>query len=295
MIALAAADTIAGISTSATTVNCTIFGDQIASAADAYQCLYQGQLPSSATTLYTSPGSTATLISNIHLFNTGTTVQTVTLYRGGTGSSNQIASFQIPPSGTAVYEAGVGWQVYSQGGLLYGTSVGPGGQGTSPTSMQSLTASSANLVLGSSIALITNALSVGSRYRFIVNLVKTAAGTNTWTAALKWGTANTTADAAVATWTSGTNTAALDAGILIIEATVTTLGGSAAFNCLGMWAGAGTWGAGLGGVGASSPGTAIPGSTATFTSTLTSPFLHVDVTPGASAVMTAVASAERLV
>jgi hypothetical protein len=163
-----------------------------------------------------------------------------------------------------------------------------GGIGTPATASQSLTAGSANVVNGTLVQLPTGNLKVGSRFKFHMNVIKTAAGTATWTAVVKYGTAGTTSDAAIATFTSGTNTAASDQANLIIEATITALGAAATANCIAMFTNTLTDITGLGRI----PQT--PGSTATFDSTAANPFLHVDITPGASAVMTTVAASERL-
>lgn len=166
-----------------------------------------------------------------------------------------------------------------------------GGVGTPPSVGQSLTAGSANLVSGTSIALTTGSLVVGQRFRFHLSLSKTGAGTATWQVFVKYGTANSTADGAIATWTSGTNTALVDVAILIIEVVITALGSgtSATANCLAFYGNSyGSAVTGLGSLGAN------PGSTSGFDSTATSPFLHIDITPGASAVMSAVAMAEQI-
>lgn len=163
-----------------------------------------------------------------------------------------------------------------------------GGIGTPAAADQSLTASAANVATGTLVQLPTGNLKVGSRFRFHLNLIKTLAGTATWTVAVKWGTAGTTADAAVATWTSGTNTAAVDQANLHIDAVVTALGASATMACIATYSNTLTDVTGLGRIGH------VPGSTATFDSNAANPFIHVDVTPGAAAVMTSVASAERL-
>lgn len=180
------------------------------------------------------------------------------------------------------YVEGKGWEE------LPATSPYLGGVGTPSTAAQSLTAATANVVSGTLVQLPTGNLKVGSRFRIHIGLDKTAAGTATWIAALKWGTAGTNADAAVASWTSGTNTAAIDQATLDIEAVVTALGATATMACIAFFVNTLTNVTGLGKINFN------PTSTATFDSTLANPFIHVDVTPGASAVMTAVASAERL-
>jgi hypothetical protein len=124
-----------------------------------------------------------------------------------------------------------------------------------------------------------------------VGLTKTAAagGTNTWQVRLAFGTAGTNSDAAIATWTSGTNTAAIDQAILVIEVRVTGTGGTATATGIAFYNNTLTNATGLGII------NAAPGSTATFNAGATTPFIHVDVSPGASAVMTGWGSAEQLV
>jgi hypothetical protein len=96
--------------------------------ATGYQILAQGQLASAAASIY-NPGATATaLISNISLFNTGGSVQTVTLYAEGTAGANELWVGQIPAGGSASYESGQGWTVYTATGLVViptGVSINP--------------------------------------------------------------------------------------------------------------------------------------------------------------------------
>lgn len=174
-------------------------------------------------------------------------------------------------------------------GFVHLTASSPilGGVGTPATAAQSLSVA-ANVVNGTLIQLPTSNLKVGSRFRIHIGVDKTAAGTATWAVALKWGTAGTTSDAAVASWTSGTNTAAIDQATIDIEAVVATLGASATMNCIAFYVNTLTNVTGLGKISFN------PSSTASFDSTAANPFLHVDITPGASAVMTSIASVERL-
>lgn len=58
--------------------------------ADAYKQLYQGQLPSSAATLYTVPGATSAIIRHISVVNNDTVARTCAFYRGGTAATNLI-------------------------------------------------------------------------------------------------------------------------------------------------------------------------------------------------------------
>lgn len=166
--------------------------------------------------------------------------------------------------------------------------INSGGQGTINSAAQALTASQANRISGTSIPLPTEVLKVGSRFKFEVGTDKTAAGAAPWSVAVKFGTADTTADAAIATWTSGTNTAAADQSRLTFEVEILTLGAAATAKCICISNNTLTNVTGLGKIGF------IPGSTATFNSNAVLPFLHLDITPGASAVMTAVGAAQIL-
>lgn len=258
--------------------------------------LSQGQVAAAVTALYTAGGTTDVLVSSVHLFNTGGTAQNVDLYINGTAGSNQIAQMTIPAGGFAVYDDGRGWTVYTAAGVIISTtsvvpSGLPGGLGTPNSAAQALTASTANVISGTLFQLPTGGLSVGSRFRFQVGLIKTAVGVATWQVAVKWGTAGTNADAAIASWTSGTNTAAIDQATMEIEVAITALGsaGAATAACIAMYVNTLTNATGLGVI------NFAPTSTAGFDSTAANPFMHVDVTPGASAVMTGVGSAERLV
>jgi hypothetical protein len=103
VLTLAAADTLAGVATSATTVTYTIFGDEVTTT-DNYKALAQGQLAAAAATIYTVPVSTQAIVSSIVLSNRGGSAQAVTLYRGGTGAGNALASFTIPANGTATFD-----------------------------------------------------------------------------------------------------------------------------------------------------------------------------------------------
>lgn len=149
------------------------------------------------------------------------------------------------------------------------------------TAAQSLTASAANLITGTSIQLPTSGLLVGNKFRFDITTIKTtAAGAATWAAAIKYGTNNTTADAAIATFTSGTNTAAIDTAQFSLILEVTALGASATNKSMCLYIHLLAAATGL----STLP---VAGTPATFNSTATTPWLHVDITPGAAAVQTA--------
>lgn len=163
-----------------------------------------------------------------------------------------------------------------------------GGAGTPDGAAGSLTASSANMVKGTLLQIPDVGVQIGNRFRFHVGLTKTTAGTATWTAVVKFGTAGTTSDSAIATFTSNTNTAVEDRATLIIEVLILTTGSAATAQCTAFYVNQATDVTGLGDI------PPAPGSTATFNATDPVAYLHVDITPGASAVMTAWGMAEQI-
>lgn len=208
-------------------------------------------------------------------------------------SSSVLAAGTLPiaAGGTALTAVGTAGQVIAANpgatALEYRT-LAVGTPATATQATTSLTASSANIVSGSLFQLPTSDLAVGSRFKFTICIAKTGAGSATWTLTVKYGTAGTTSDAAIATWTSGTNTAAIDSALLEITVNILTTGSSGTANCLAFYRNALTSSTGLGSI------AGTPGSTATLNTTSTTPYFHVDITPGSSAVMTAWCAAERL-
>lgn len=117
MIVLEAAKVLAGVASAASAITYTIEGMELLAGVESYKTLAQGQLASSAGTLYTVPASTQTFIKSIHLANTTSAdVPGVKLFSGGTGAGNQITgSFTIPANGWAAFEEN-GWNVYDATG-----------------------------------------------------------------------------------------------------------------------------------------------------------------------------------
>lgn len=299
MIALGASTALEGFATTATTVTYTVMGLLLDTStppiAQGYEQLAQGQLASSAASIYNPGGTNSALVSSIHLFNTSASAsQTVNLYASGTTAAHQIATVSIPSGGFATYEDGSGWKIFNSSGLqITGGILYIGSLGTESTAVQTgLTASSANLVTGSLFQLTTGYLNIGTKFRWNLTVIKTtAAGVATWTLAIKYGTNGTTADAAIATYTSGTNSALADRAFYVVDCVVTGLGSGTTATATSMVHGTNqaTDITGLGSLGG-----AAPGSTAGFNSTATNPFFHLDITPGASAVMTCVCMAEQI-
>ena len=296
MIALGASQALEGVSTTATDVTYTIGGLLMTNAsppvATGYEVLAQGQFASSAASIYNPGGSATALISNMMFFNTGTTSQTVQLFVEGTAGSNQICSLVIPAGGWSEYESGNGWTIYNSSGLIVtGSSLVVGLVGTPSSATTNLTASTRIVCGGSLFSVPTGGLAVGQVYQWNLGIIKTtAAGVATWTAIVSIGSTGTNSDPSVATFTSGTNTGAIDQAILIITARITALGSgtSATAQCNAAYCNTLTNATGLGTI------PTIPGATAGFDSTVTTPQLHVDITMGSAAVCTSVCTAERL-
>lgn len=123
MITLETAGTFRGKAGTATAITYTLHGDEVG-ASDSFKTIAQGQLGSSTTTLYTVPGSTQTLIKQIHLANaTGSDVTGIVFYVNGTAAANQITgTMKIVANGTATYTNGE-WRFYDANGALIGTTI----------------------------------------------------------------------------------------------------------------------------------------------------------------------------
>lgn len=61
--------------------------------AETFKKLYQGQVPATATTLYTVPAVTQTIVKHIRAVNTSGTARTIRLWHDGTADANAI----LPP------------------------------------------------------------------------------------------------------------------------------------------------------------------------------------------------------
>lgn len=138
MLTLAGTNTIAGIAGTTTAITYTITGAEVTTGTPTYKVLAQGQLATSAGTIYTVPAAPATaLVKTVHLANaTGSAVTGVALYVNGTAAANRISgSFTIPANGWATVDAD-GWRIYDANGALK-TSGDPGPTGpTGPTGPQ---------------------------------------------------------------------------------------------------------------------------------------------------------------
>lgn len=67
--------------------------------ATAPTALYHGQPTNSATTLYTVPGSTITVVRHIRAVNSDTASHTIDLYRNGSAAANRLTETITIPAG----------------------------------------------------------------------------------------------------------------------------------------------------------------------------------------------------
>lgn len=89
------------------------------------------------------------------------------------------------------------------------------------------TGAARTLVTGSLLAVPNGGLSVGSKIKYRAVLTKTAAGVASATIDVGIGATGTTADAATVSFTTGTQTAAIDTAVVDIEALVTEISATA--------------------------------------------------------------------
>lgn len=72
---------------------------------EAFKLLYQNQVPSSATTLYTVPSATSTLVKTMRIVNTSASAATIRIWQNGTGDANAILpATSIDAGGFAEFE-----------------------------------------------------------------------------------------------------------------------------------------------------------------------------------------------
>lgn len=122
MLTLLATKTVGGAAASATTVNYLITGLD-----NGVPKTTKGQLPNSATTLYTVGAGSGAYVSEIDLLNTSAGTVAVTIYVDGLTAADAYWSCTLPALGKATYTRD-GWKVYDASGFQqYVGSTGPTG------------------------------------------------------------------------------------------------------------------------------------------------------------------------
>lgn len=155
---------------------------------------------------------------------------TVQLDRNSAGADVvQLISKNLAPGEGLAYENGYGWYTISASPAA----AAPGATNKLTGADQSLGASDTYITTSALQLAALGTPTVGRKYnwRFIVS--KTGAGTATPIITLRIGTAGTTADTGVVTFTWGAGTAAVDRGEFEIEALVITAGASGVIRAKG--------------------------------------------------------------
>lgn len=91
---------------------------------------------------------------------------------------------------------------------------------------QSPVAVTRTYLTGSNIAVPTSKLQVGTMFRWNIDMTKTLAGVGTSTFDICFGTTGTTTDTARVSFTKPAGTAAIDAGKVVIECIIRSIGAS---------------------------------------------------------------------
>lgn len=158
---------------------------------------------------YNSHASTANLVTVNH--TDGTTVRI--LWKGTL----------LPGEMIVCDEAGL-WHNFNSSGVERTAAANPTLLTSYSTSTVSAGYASDTQLAGSSIALPSGLTFAGMKVRWIFDMVKTAAGTAASAINIRFGTANTTADASVCAFTFGAGTADADTGKFFVEAHLRTAG-----------------------------------------------------------------------
>lgn len=199
MLTLAPSDTIGGVAGTATAITYTLFGmEYVTTPTETYKKLQQGQLGTSAATIYTATAVTAFIKKIIFANTTANAVSGVTIYSGGTAAANQLnGSWTIPAYGTLTL-TDTGFQMLDQ----YGNILTNSSNVVDTTGLAALSAATAGInstetvVLSATLA--ANTLKVGSTFRPYASGVCTSSAANASNFRVRIGTAGTSADAIAA-------------------------------------------------------------------------------------------------
>lgn len=129
MIIMSAAEVLSGIAGSSTSITVSIFGleKNTSTGVETFKKLYQGQPANTATTLYTVPATTMTLIKTVMVANPTAGAVTIRFTAFGTADANAlIPAISVDAGGFAVYDED-GWKFYTNAGNIKAGVQGPSG------------------------------------------------------------------------------------------------------------------------------------------------------------------------
>ena len=131
MITLNAADTLVATAGSDTTVTVTVFGDEVtvATGAQSYKVLYQGQPAAAGTTAITVGAGLQHLISDIHVTNTTGSPATIKLAVNGSAAAYVVLATTTLAAGYSYIYSSSGWTMHDTAGSIVGTSIAGLGDG----------------------------------------------------------------------------------------------------------------------------------------------------------------------
>jgi hypothetical protein len=136
----------------------------------------------------------------------------VTVVYNQNGTSFELHKANLAAGEAIEYIEGIGWfEIAASLGLA---------SANYSTTAQTPTAATLTQLAGSTITVPTAKLRIGTMFRWFFDITKTAAGTATSAYHVRIGTANTTGDTAVLTFTKPLGTAVIDTGIIEIHAVV---------------------------------------------------------------------------
>lgn len=166
------------------------------------------------TTIVATPGaSTVRNVKEIHIRNKhASTATDVTVNFNNNGTLYELVKVTLSAGETLEYVEGIGWFEVTNG-------VVPAATNTS-VAAQTPAAATLTQLAGSTIIVPTSKLKIGTIFRWKFDITKTGAGTATSAYHVRIGTANSTADTAVLTFTKPLGTAVIDTGIIEIDAVV---------------------------------------------------------------------------
>jgi hypothetical protein len=199
----------------------------ISGPSDAYGSLAQGALSSTPTALLGPAADTDMLVSNINVINTGASTRVVTFYKTRNSTTYDATTIWATITLLAGERAGwdaMGWQTYNAQGVVKSISTFAG-MVISNAALSAVTGFAADTYLaGSALALPTGLVRAGTKFKWIFDAVKTAAGTAAVTIIIRWGTGGVIGDTARVTFTFSIQTAAVDRAIFEVWATLNSYG-----------------------------------------------------------------------
>ena len=178
------------------------------------------------TTVVAAPGSgvqrnvKSLMITN----NNATTACQVTVQHFDGTTSTDLMGVTLKAGENCILNDGGEWPHHDVQGADYTATSTPPLLFNNSSSTVSAAFAADTYLAGSSILLPSGITVAGVQYQVVFDMVKTAAGTGSFTINIRFGTAGTTADASICTMTFGAGTAAADTGKFTVLGTLRSAG-----------------------------------------------------------------------